>query len=940
MIKGNKQAMLARFDKEFEELEGLRFCITSNHYSVRARKLQIYSISSREYIQKQKVLRNPDGHELTAMASANVSDDLDYEIWAPAAKATLMEKGLWDVVENGVPPDPSKIPELAATIQAEELSKWRDLVVKDIKALQVLQSSLRDSAFRKTLSASSAKEVWDLLEKGTKQSKLRRLENMHEGETLGLYIARVTRIVEQLRRLDIAKSEYEVTKKVLSSVSRPYNIVAPILDEHMDPKKRGHHARDCKRKNQKQVATEAEIDGEEDTQVDYLMLAEERLNRNVLSLDQMIARGYSAVTRPDTCIFRDRTGAVFGDTVLDERGPALRLQVIEEILTVTAMAAANIQDAVSDDLNYEMWAPTMKATLVQKKLWDVVENGVSPDPRKIPEIKVEELAQWRNREDCLGCFGQGSLDSLERGNEEAKLRRLEKQFEEISMGEKESIDSYFDRKSDYEVIEKALASVSGSYRDAAPLLGELWDLKKMTLKSLVEIFHTYDSISEEDVHRMLKLNRLKYESRNKNNNHSIPKAGGWSEEGRHYGRQCYRRKQQPEKKEAQNQKDKEEEGEEIFVDYILMAKKRSAMRVYSLSPREYTENKKFKEITLTVTGFAAMATVNVSDDLNYEIWAPAFWGVVENGVPSDPSKTPEFAATIESEELSKYRDLVRKDTEALHILQSSLPDSASRKIHSAASAKDVWDLLQKGKEESNLRRLEKKFEEISMDKGETLDFFLDRVLGIVQELRRMKTPQSDYDVISKVLSSLSKPYGDFAPLFEELKFTDLKNMPLTGLVEFCYMYESITSEATSLRLKNLRLESESDKWCSDLWMVSGYATIHMTPYEKVFATLDRTHKGKVGLVDGKVIVVEGKGDVRIVMKEGKKKTIDNVLFVPGMIRNVLSLSQMEAQGCSFSEGGGGECIISDRNGAVLGETMWDKKDLALRLQISCGLLSF
>ncbi|CAA7013201.1 unnamed protein product [Microthlaspi erraticum] len=382
------------------------------------------------------------------MAAANLTDDLDYEIWAPVTKTTLIEKGLWDVVENGVPPDPSKIPELAATIQAGELSKWRDLAGKDMKALQILQSSLPNSVFRKTLSASSAKEAWDLLRKGNEQkSKLGRLEKrfeelrMEEGETFNDYIDRVKEIVEQLRRLNISKSDYEVTKKVLNSLSAPYNTISPVLDEHMYPEKmtldsiveffeiyhsiaeetmlftlnqmslqpknnakagarkakprkgecfqcgeRGHKARDCKRKNEQEVAKEAE---EEEIGVDYLMLVEEsygefsfdedmwmiyaesttnhmtpyekyftaldrtqkgkvglvdgkflmvegvgdvkivmkegkkktiknvlfvpELNRNVLSLDQMIARGYSVITKQDGCSFLDRTGAVFGE---------------------------------------------------------------------------------------------------------------------------------------------------------------------------------------------------------------------------------------------------------------------------------------------------------------------------------------------------------------------------------------------------------------------------------------------------------------------------------------------------------------------------------------------------------------------------------------------------------------------------------------------------
>lgn len=92
----------------------------------------------------------------------------------------------------------------------------------------------------------------------------------------------------------------------------------------------------------------------------------------------------------------------------------------------------------------------------------------------------------------------------------------------------------------------------------------------------------------------------------------------------------------------------------------------------------------------------------------------------------------------------------------------------------------------------------------------------------------------------------------------------------------------------------------------DIWMVYGNATIHMTPYEKYFTTLDRTYRAKVGLADGRALMVEGRGDVKVMMKEGKKKTINNVLFVPELNRNVLSVSQLESRGCSFREGGGGE----------------------------------
>jgi len=102
---------------------------------------------------------------MAANLQDGVSDDFDYEHWSPIAKKRLVENGVWDVVQNGVSPNPTKIPQLAATIQAVDLAQWRNRVIKDNKALKIMQSSLPDSVFRKTISIASAKELWDLLKK-------------------------------------------------------------------------------------------------------------------------------------------------------------------------------------------------------------------------------------------------------------------------------------------------------------------------------------------------------------------------------------------------------------------------------------------------------------------------------------------------------------------------------------------------------------------------------------------------------------------------------------------------------------------------------------------------------------------------------------------------------------------------------------------------------
>ncbi|CAA7013200.1 unnamed protein product [Microthlaspi erraticum] len=380
----------------------------------------------------------------------------------------------------------------------------------------------------------------------------------------------------------------------------------------------------------------------------------------------------------------------------------------------------------------------------------------------------------------------------------------------------------------------------------------------------------------------------------------------------------------------------------------------------------------------------------VSDDFDYEMWAPTMkttlvekklWDVVENGVSPDPTKIPELAATIKVEELAQWRNRVIKDIQALKLIQSSLTDSAFRKTISVDSAKNLWDLLEKGNEEAKLRRLEKQFEELRMGEKESIDSYSGRVTEIVEQLRRLKIEKSDYDVVTKVLASLSASYDGVAPVLGDLM--DLKSMTLKSLVEVLQGYDSMKIEDIdrALKLNRLKYESRNKKnhipkaeeygrqcyrrkqdkdgeetmvdyilmaklslgdftYDEDMWMIYGHSTSHMTPYEKLFAgRLDKTVKAKVGLVDGTVIMAEGLGEVKVVMKNGKTKTISPVLFVPrGINRNVLSVKQMQSRGCSFDSGERGECIVRDKSGAVFGDTLWDERGLSIRLEVVQGNL--
>lgn len=117
-----------------------------------------------------------------------------------------------------------------------------------------------------------------------------------------------------------------------------------------------------------------------------------------------------------------------------------------------------------------------------------------------------------------------------------------------------------------------------------------------------------------------------------------------------------------------------------------------------------------------------------------------------------------------------------KYMKALKIILSSLTNSAFRKTLSvAASSKDLWDLLKKSNDlykksndEAKLSRLKKKFEALEMYEEEPMDNYLTRVVDIVEGFENSGNPKPDYEVIIKLLISLSGEFDIVLPVLEEL----------------------------------------------------------------------------------------------------------------------------------------------------------------------------
>lgn len=102
---------------------------------------------------------------------------------------------------------------------------------------------------------------------------------------------------------------------------------------------------------------------------------------------------------------------------------------------------------------------------------------------------------------------------------------------------------------------------------------------------------------------------------------------------------------------------------------------------------------------------------------------------------------------------------------------------------------------------------------------------------------------------------------------------------------------------------------------SNLWLVDSGCTNHMTKDHQFFSFLDTSIHTKVKLGNGDLVYAKGKGTVVLHTDQGKK-VISDVLYVPQLDQNLLSVAQLIKKGYSvlFQNN---FCQILDLNGLLV-----------------------
>ncbi|KAM1709690.1 hypothetical protein ACFXTN_000165 [Malus domestica] len=90
---------------------------------------------------------------------APVFNDDNFDFWLIKMKTIFHSHELWDLVESGYETPAKKEEELMET----EKKLMRENVVKDARALRIIQGAVSDQIFPRIATQESAKAMWDIL---------------------------------------------------------------------------------------------------------------------------------------------------------------------------------------------------------------------------------------------------------------------------------------------------------------------------------------------------------------------------------------------------------------------------------------------------------------------------------------------------------------------------------------------------------------------------------------------------------------------------------------------------------------------------------------------------------------------------------------------------------------------------------------------------------
>ncbi|CAL9026957.1 unnamed protein product, partial [Prunus brigantina] len=368
------------------------------------------------------------------------------------------------------------------------------------------------------------------------------------------------------------------------------------------------------------------------------------------------------------------------------------------------------------------------------------------------------------------------------------------------------------------------------------------------------------------------------------------------------------------------------------------------------------------------------------DGANYDFWAVKMetiliahdlWDVVEVGVQPQPVIEKKEDSGGEGSEAEKVpvaepaisREDKIKNAKALSLIQGALTDELFPRIRNEKTAKGAWDVLRrefrgdKKVRAVKLQAVRADFEYMRMTDGESLDSYLARFFGTVNNLKSLGEDVTETRIVQKLLMSLSRRYKSIVSIIEETRDLDvLRVEEVIASVKVYDKREDLHDERdkvagterafSSLKVGNNQVQGthkgsqsrpnqkhkgkprcgkcnrfghiakdcEGNKQVAncakeeDVTTGTMFYACHSA--KSVLINIDRSVTCKVKMGTGDLVQATGKGTLLVETQHGRRY-IHEVLLVPGLDENLLSVGQMMEHGYYVLFGGNMAVIFDD-----------------------------